>query len=116
MLGHQSSQAAMIHKLKYLGRLSLTRLRFFSPQAQSEVEIFGEIRPNYDLLKHQNFYIWQLENELLKVSVLLMNDSRIHRNMKIARDRAVKLGCCDFHSTQPKGYQSKLLFFPSKGG
>ena len=57
MLGHQSSQAAMIHKLKYLGRLSLTRLRFFSPQAQSEVEIFGEIRPNYDLLKHQNFYI-----------------------------------------------------------
>ena len=40
-----------------------------------------------------------------------MNDSRIHRNVKIAAITDVT-----FHSTHRKGYQSKLLFFHSKGG
>ena len=36
-------------------------------------------------------------NKLLKVCVLLVNDSRIHRVMKITwDDSAVELGCCEW--------------------
>ena len=45
----------------------------------------------------QVFFTLQVEKKLLKASVLWKEDSRIHRNIKIARDgRAIKLGCSDW--------------------
>ena len=42
-----------------------------------------------------------------------MNDSRIHRKKKIARDDSVEISAAlsdvAFHSTHREGYQSKLL-------
>ena len=52
----------------------------------------------------QVFFTWQVKNKLLK-ACLLLKDSRIYGNMKIARDdSAVKLGVTDvtFHSTHRK--------------
>ena len=61
---------------------------------ESESEMFSEIWPNFGSLKHASFFIWKFENKLLKACVLWMNDSRIHRNMKIAwNDSAIKLAC-----------------------
>ena len=55
----------------------------------------NEIRPNCGSQKHASFFTVQVETNCSR-RVLRMNDSRIHRNMKIARDdRAVKLGCGD---------------------
>ena len=55
----------------------------------------NEIRPNCGSQKHASFFTVQVETNCSR-RVLRMNDSRIHRNMKIARDdRAVKLGCSD---------------------
>ena len=76
------------------------------------------------VVAHKNtqiFFTWKVENKMFKASVLWMNKSRIHWNIKIARDySAVKIGCNDsdvaFHSLHRKGLQSKLLFFLSKGG
>ena len=52
------------------------------------------------IVAHKNtqvFFTWQVENKQVKASVLWMNDSRIHRNIKIARDdSAVTLGCSDW--------------------
>ena len=60
-------------------------------------------------------------NKLPKAFVVWMNDSRIHRNMKIAReDSAVKTRLLwlmwPSTLTHRKEYQSKLLVFYSKGG
>ena len=93
---------------------------FLSP-IQNENGMFTEKWPECGSLKHTSFFIWQVENKLFKASVLWINDSRIHQNMKIAQDDStVKLGCNDsdvaFHSLHLKGYQSKLLFFLLKGG
>ena len=70
------------------------------------------------IMAHKNTRVFshdKVENKLFKASVFWMNDSRIHRNMKIAwDDSAAKLGPMTdvtFHSTHLKGYQSKLLFF-----
>ena len=58
--------------------------------------MFNEIRPNRGSQKYAIYFTWQVENKLFKASVLWMNDSRIHQDMKIARnDSAVKLGCSD---------------------
>ena len=44
-----------------------------------------------------SFFTWQVENKQFKEGVLWRNDSRIHRNIKIARDdSAVTLGCTDW--------------------
>ena len=49
------------------------------------------------LIKTHKFFIWQVENKPFKASVLRMNDSRIHRNIRIARDdNTVTLGCSDW--------------------
>ena len=43
-----------------------------------------------------SFFTGQFENKLLKAYVLWMNDSRIHRNMKIAwDDSTIELACFD---------------------
>ena len=67
----------------------------------------------------QVFFTWRLENKLFMSCVLWLIDSRIHRNMKIARDDSVvSFGCtywCGIHSTYQKGYQSNLLVVHSKG-
>ena len=106
-----SSQTEILRQVEFD-----TCLKLFSLHAESEDEIFSEIRPNRDTQKHPSFYTWQLENKLLKACVLWMNDNRIHRKMKISRDdSAVKLGCRDFHATNRKRYQSKLLLVHSKG-
>ena len=70
------------------------------------------------IVAHKNtqvFFTRQVENKQFKASVLWMNDSRIHRNIKIARDDSAVTDVA-FHSTHRKGYPSKLLFFHSKGG
>ena len=52
------------------------------------------------IIAHKNkrvFLLDKVDNKLFKASVLWMNDSRIHRNMKIARDdSAANLGCSDW--------------------
>ena len=58
--------------------------------------MFCETRPNRGSQKYASYFTWQVENKLFKASVLWMNDSRIHQDMKIARnDSAVKLGSSD---------------------
>ena len=52
----------------------------------------------------QDFFTWQLKNNLIEASVLWRNDSRIHRNMKTVRDdRAVRLQWLMWPSTQRIG-------------
>ena len=57
----------------------------------------------------------KVENKLFKASVLRMNDSRIHRNMKIAwDDSAAKLGCsdrCDFPLNAFERISEQALIF-----
>ena len=52
------------------------------------------------IMAHKNTQVISHDNQktkMPKVCVLWMNDSRIHRNMKISRDNsAVNLGCCDW--------------------
>ena len=48
--------------------------------------MFNETQPNCGLWKHASFFTLQVENKQIKASVLWTNDSRIHRNIKIARD------------------------------
>ena len=52
------------------------------------------------IMAHKNMRVFshdKVENKLFKASVFWMNDSRIHWNMKIARDdSAAKLGCSDW--------------------
>ena len=52
-------------------------------------------------MAHKNTRVFSydnVENKLCKSSVFWKNDSRIHRNMKIARnDSAAKLGCSDWY-------------------
>ena len=81
--------------------------------------MFSETRPNRGSQKYASYFTWQVENMLFKASVLWMNGSRIHQDMKIAwNDSAIKLGCsdwCGLPLNASEGYQSKLLFFHSKG-
>ena len=71
---------------------------------------------NTQVFSHDNW----IENKLFKASVLWMNDSRIQRNMKIARDdSAVKLGCSDWCGLPLKALErisEKALIFHWKGG
>ena len=52
------------------------------------------------IMAHKNTRVFshdKVENKLFKASVFWMNDSRIHRNMKIARDDSTaKLGCSNW--------------------
>ena len=84
-------------KTKIVRHIEHFRLKFFSFNTESESEIFSEIRPNRGSQKYASYFTWQVENKLFKASVLWMNDSRIRRYMKIARDdSAAKLGCSDW--------------------
>ena len=48
------------------------------------------------IVTHKNTQVFHMVNKLLKVCVLLVNDSRIHTVMKITwDDSAVELGCCE---------------------
>ena len=59
--------------------------------------MFSELLPNCGPYKQASFFTLQVENKVYKAEVLGMNDSRIHRNMKIARDdNTIKLGCSDW--------------------
>ena len=81
--------------------------------------MFSEIRPNRGSQKYASYFTWQLENKLFKASVLWMNDSRIHQDMKIARnDSAVKLGCSDWCGLALNALERLLeqaLIFPLEG-
>ena len=58
----------------------------------------------------------KVENKLFKASVSSMNEGRIHRNMKIARDdNTAKLGCAlypNFIIIQNKKFDLILTKFP----
>ena len=70
---------------------------FLVSNTESESEMFIEILPNHGSQKYASYFTCQVENKLFKASVLWMNDSRIHQDMKIARnDSAVKLGYSDW--------------------
>ena len=61
--------------------------------------MFSEIWPNRGSQKYGSYVTWQVKNKLFKAirDVLCMNNSRIHQDMKIARnDSTVKLGCSDW--------------------
>ena len=54
--------------------------------------MFSDIRPNRGSQKYASYFTCRVENKLFEASVLWMNDSRIHQEMKIVRnDSAVKL-------------------------
>ena len=60
-----------------------------------------------------------MKKQTFNASVLSMNDSRIHRNMKIARDdSAAKLGCsdrCDFQLNASERISEQALIFSLEG-
>ena len=75
------------------------------------------------IMAHKNTWVFshdKVENKLFKASVFWMNDSRIHRNMKIARDdSAAKLGCsdwCDFPLNASERISEQALIFSLEGG
>ena len=69
---------------------------------------------------HASSFTWQVENKHFKASVLWMNDSRIHRNIKIARDdSAVTLGCSDWCGLALNAWErisEQAFIFHSKSG
>ena len=80
--------------------------------------MFSEIRSNRGSQKYASYFTWQVENKLFKASVLWLNNSRIHQDMKIARnDSVVKLGYSDWCGFPLNASErlSELLFFHSKG-
>ena len=69
------------------------------------------------IMAHENTRVFshdKVENKLFKASVFWMNDSRIHRNMKIARDTA-KLGCSDFPLNASERISEQALIFSLEG-
>ena len=82
--------------------------------------MFSEIRPNCGSYKHASFFQMTIRKQIVQACVLWTNNSRIYRNMKIARDdsavNSAAVSYMAFHSTPRKGYQSKLLIVLSKGG
>ena len=70
-------------------------------------------------MAHKNTRVFshdKVENKLFKASVFWMNDSRIHRNMKIARDdSAAKLGCSDFPLNASERISEQALIFSLEG-
>ena len=81
--------------------------------------MFSELLPNCGPYKQVSFFTLQVENKVYKAEVLGMNDSRIHRNMKIARDdNTVKLGCSDWWSPPldaSERISEQALIFPLEG-
>ena len=74
------------------------------------------------IMAHKNTRIFshdKVENKLLKATVFWMSDSRIHRNMEIARDdTAAKLGCsdwCDFPLNASERISEQALIFSLEG-
>ena len=74
------------------------------------------------IMAHKNTRVFsydRVENKLFKASVFWMNDSWIHRNMKIARDdSAAKLGCsdwCDFPLNASERISEQALIFSLEG-
>ena len=74
------------------------------------------------IMAHKNTRVCshdKVENKLFKASVFWMNDSRILRNMKIARDdSAAKLGCsdwCDFPLNASERISEQALIFSLEG-
>ena len=71
-------------------------------------------------IKTRKFFTWQVENKQFKASVLWMNNSRIHRNIKIARDDStVTLGCSDWCGLALSAWErisEQAFIFHSKSG
>ena len=94
---------------------------FLVSNTESESEMFSETQPNRGSQKYTSYFTWQVENKLFKGSVF-MNEWQ--PNSPGCEDRS-EWQCCKtrlqwltdvaFHSAHQKGYQSKLLFFHSKG-
>ena len=86
---------------------------------ESESEMFSEIQPNRGSQKFASHFTWQVGNKLFKASVLWMNDSRIHWDMKIAwNDSTVKLGCsdwCGLPLSASERLSEQALIFPLEG-
>ena len=61
----------------------------------------------------------KVENKMFKTNVFWMNESRIHRNMKIARDdSAAKLGFndwCDFPHNASERISVQAIIFSLEG-
>ena len=69
-----------------MSNLTILPKGFLVFNTEAESEIFSEIRPNRGSQKYASYFTWQEENKLFKASVLWMNESRIHQDMKIARN------------------------------
>ena len=92
---------------------------FLVSNTESESGMFSEIWPNRGSQKYASYFTWKDENKLFKASVLWMNDSQIHQDMKIVRnDSAVKLGCSDWCGLPLNALERLLeqaLIFPLEG-
>ena len=92
---------------------------FLVSNTESESEMFIEILPNRGSQKYASYVTWQVKNKLFKASILWMNDSRIHQDMKIARnDSAVKLGYsdwCGLPLNASERLSEQALIFPLEG-
>ena len=76
----------------------------------------SEIQPNYGSWKHASVFTWQGRKQTVQGECFfLMNDCRIHWDMKIARDdSAAKLGCsdwCNFPLNASKDIRARSYFF-----
>ena len=102
-----------------MSNLTILPKGFLVFNTEAESEIFSEIRPNRGSQKYASYFTWQEENKLFKASVLWMNESRIHQDMKIARnDSAVKLGCSDWCGLPLNALErlsEQALIFPLEG-
>ena len=88
MPNHQSSHSAIVHKLKWFGKSNLTFLPEVFKSLIQNLKVKCSV--NFSrIITHKNKRVFthvKVENKLFKASVFWVNDSRIHQNMKIARD------------------------------
>ena len=119
MLNCQIKTTIKVHILHRHVEIDTLAWSFLVSNTESESEMFSEIRPNRGSQKYASYFTWQVENKLFKASVLWMNDSRIRRYMKIARDdSAAKLGCsdwCDFPLNASERISEQALIFSLEG-
>ena len=79
MSNHQSSQSAKVLQVQFNNYAQV----FLVLVQTLKMKCLVNSRRIVVNKNKQVFFTWQLENKLLKAFVLWMNDSIIHRNMKL---------------------------------
>ena len=79
MSNHQSSQSAKVLQVQFNNYAQV----FLVLVQTLKMKCLVNSRRIVANKNKQVFFTWQLENKLLKAFVLWMNDSIIHRNMKL---------------------------------